>query len=84
MAYYLGTAKNPNAFNLEMLETVTHKLCGRAIVLGIAILPQGKIKTVLYNTFTAPSHPKVRKSFQDSKSVNFEAKFFNNSQTSVV
>jgi len=52
--------------------------------LGIAILPQVKIKTVLYNTLTAPGHPKVRKSFQDSKSVSSEAKFFNYSQTSVV
>jgi hypothetical protein len=53
-------------------------------VLGIAILPQVEIKTVLYNTLTAPGHPKVRKSFQDSKSVSSEAKFFNYSQTSVV
>jgi len=51
---------------------------------GTAILPQIKIKPVLYHTLATPGHHKVRKSLHGSKSVNSETQFFNNSQTSVV
>ncbi|MFM8213557.1 MAG: hypothetical protein ACKN82_02770, partial [Pirellula sp.] len=53
-------------------------------IFGAAILPQVKIKPVLYHTLATPGHHKVKKSLHGSKSVNSETQFFNNSRTSVV